>query len=363
MTDSLLNEEVDAKTALLNASKLQERMWSEKAKIKWLKNGDRNSKFFLLSVKIRRSKNQISTLDFEDGSLVSDQQDLTTYMVDNYENFHSHVPVYPHHEMLDQIPKFISDDDNLFLDAIPTMEEVKQVVWDLDAESSPGPNGFLVLLKISASRLTSLLPKLISAKQGAFQKDKIISTNIGLASELANLMHSADSSDVGFNKNFYLVEWRSNGFLWGQARSETRGSHLSYSVYFDRRSPVQGSKEYGCGRKVESSLGPRGVVTPSHLLFADDIFIFINGSARYVKQLHEFLSKYQDYSGQKINLEKSKVFFGKIAPHRRQFITEYLGVAAATLPKKYLGVEIFKGRVKNCYHLPLLDKIKSKLAG
>ncbi|XP_011627220.1 uncharacterized protein LOC105421466 [Amborella trichopoda] len=39
-----------------------------------------------------------------------------------------------------------------------------------------------------ASRLVSLLTKLISEEQGAFQKDKVIFSNISLASELANVI-------------------------------------------------------------------------------------------------------------------------------------------------------------------------------
>ncbi|XP_042489265.1 secreted RxLR effector protein 78-like [Macadamia integrifolia] len=42
-----------------------------------------------------------------------------------------------------------------------------------------------------AERLSCLLPRLMSEEQGAFQKGNIISANIGLASELANLLHTS----------------------------------------------------------------------------------------------------------------------------------------------------------------------------
>ncbi|XP_042494089.1 uncharacterized protein LOC122073561 [Macadamia integrifolia] len=48
-----------------------------------------------------------------------------------------------------------------------------------------------VLSKIMAERLACLLPHLVSDEQGAFQEGKIISANIGLASELANLLHTS----------------------------------------------------------------------------------------------------------------------------------------------------------------------------
>ncbi|XP_042481160.1 uncharacterized protein LOC122061743 [Macadamia integrifolia] len=466
MSDALFNEEADAKTALLNASKMQEKLWSEKAKLRWLKEGDRNTKFFHLSVKIRRSRNQISMLRREDGSWISDQLDLANYIVDFYKNFHSENPVEPHYELLDQIPTLISNEDNAFLDAVPSREEIKMAIWDLDADSSPGPDGFpgqffrscwdivendfcraifsfflvgkipkgvnncfltlipkadgassldsfrpicmgnffcKVLSKIAASRLSLFLPRLISEEQGAFQRGKIISENISLASELANLMHSsvrgggmglkldvqkaydslsweflfATLKKFGFSPNWInkihqmLLSTRISILLnggpvgfFGVERGLRQGDPISPILFILAEEVLcRGLKNLILERKMKALPGPRGAITPSHLLFADDIFIFMNGSARYVKHLHEFLSKYQSFSGQKINLEKSKIFFGKIAPHRSHFISDFLGIAAADLPTKYLRVEIFKGRVKNSHLLSLLDKIKGRLAG
>ncbi|XP_042485772.1 uncharacterized protein LOC122066016 [Macadamia integrifolia] len=143
MSDALFNEEADAKTALLNASKMQEKLWFEKAKLRWLKEGDRNTKFLHLSVKIKRSRNQISMLHREDGSWISDQLHLANYIVDFYKSSHSEIPVEPHYELLDQIPTIISNEDNAFLGVVPLREEIKMAIWDLDANSSPSPDGFL----------------------------------------------------------------------------------------------------------------------------------------------------------------------------------------------------------------------------
>ncbi|XP_042497584.1 uncharacterized protein LOC122076339 [Macadamia integrifolia] len=426
MSDALFNEEADAKTALLIASKMQEKLWYEKAKLRWLKEGDRNTKFFHLSVKIRRSRNQISMLRREDGSWISDQLDLANYIVDFYKNFHSENPVEPHYELLDQIPTIISNEDNAFLDAVPSREEINMAIWDLDADSSPGPDGFpgqffrscwdivendfcravfsfFLVGKKFLRGLSIFLPRLISEEQGAFQRGKIISENISLASELANLMHSsirgggmglkldvqkaydslsweflfATLKKFGFSPNWInkihqmLLSTRISILLnggpvgfFGVERGLRQGDPISPILFILAEEVLcRGLKNLILERKMKALPGPRGAITPSHLLFADDIFIFMNGSARYMKHLHEFLFKYQSFSGQKINLEKSKIFFGKIAPHRSRFISDFLGIAATDLPTKYLGVEIFKGRVKNSHLLPLLDKIKGRLAG
>lgn len=41
-------------------------MWSQKSRIKWLKEGDMNTKFFHLMVNWRRKKNEIKGLFIED---------------------------------------------------------------------------------------------------------------------------------------------------------------------------------------------------------------------------------------------------------------------------------------------------------
>ncbi|XP_042483243.1 uncharacterized protein LOC122063608 [Macadamia integrifolia] len=254
MNEELFSKEADAKTRLFKAMESHEKLWSEKARIRWMKRGDRNSKFFHLSIKVRRAKNMIRNLKREDGSMTTDSFQLPSHVSDFYENFHKCQPTIDHFELLDCVPKEISDVDQSMLDSIPTSEEIKRAVWDLDPDSSPGPNGFpgaffrkcrdivgnnfcgavksffrsknfprgvnnsfltlipkvqganslnkycpicmanffyKALSKIMASRVSDLLPRLVSLEKGAFQRGKIISANIGLASELENLMHSS----------------------------------------------------------------------------------------------------------------------------------------------------------------------------
>ncbi|XP_042486835.1 uncharacterized protein LOC122067054 [Macadamia integrifolia] len=49
-----------------------------------------------------------------------------------------------------------------------------------------------IISKVMAMRLETLLPRLISEEQGAFQKGKMIHDNISVASELGNLMFFAN---------------------------------------------------------------------------------------------------------------------------------------------------------------------------
>ncbi|XP_042495164.1 uncharacterized protein LOC122074409 [Macadamia integrifolia] len=181
--DDLFNKEADAKIALLTASCRHEALCSGKAKLRWMKNGDYNSKLFHLSVKLRRAKNKISSLKREDGSWALDQRGTAEYIASFFEKFYKPTSFIEHHDLLDCIPKILSNEDLVSLKAIPGREEIKQAVWDIDPDSSPGPDGFLGKF----FRKCWEIVETDFDEQGAFQKGKIISSNISLVSELANL--------------------------------------------------------------------------------------------------------------------------------------------------------------------------------
>ncbi|XP_042504795.1 uncharacterized protein LOC122081671 [Macadamia integrifolia] len=189
MSDDLFNKEADAKTALLTASCRHEALWAEKEKLRWVKNGDCNSKLFHLFVKLRRARNQISALKREDGSWALDQRGIAEYIASFFEKFHEPTSIIEHHDLLDCIPKILSNEDVASLEATPIREEIKQIVWDMDPDSSPSSDGFLgkffrkcwevvetdfgkVLSKIMSSSLMPLLPRLVLDEQGAFQKEE-----------------------------------------------------------------------------------------------------------------------------------------------------------------------------------------------
>ncbi|XP_042485344.1 uncharacterized protein LOC122065590 [Macadamia integrifolia] len=178
MSDDLLNKEADVKTTLLLANRRQEALWLEKPKLRWVKNGDCNSKLFHLTVKLRWARNQISTLKREYGSWAVDQRGITEYIASYFEKFHEPSSITVHHELLDCIPSVLSNEEVACLEVVPGSARrlwrgvsVRRCLFLFDA-------------------LMSFLSRLVSEERGAFQKGKIISANISLASELADLMHS-----------------------------------------------------------------------------------------------------------------------------------------------------------------------------
>jgi hypothetical protein len=79
--------------------------------------------------------------------------------------------------------------------------------------------------------------------------------------------------------------------------------------------------------------------TVNHLLFADDSLLFVKATDEGALLVNELLETYCNASGQRINLEKSSIFFSKGCPEgRRQSVKNILNVPNETLNKKYLGM-------------------------
>jgi hypothetical protein len=96
----------------------------------------------------------------------------------------------------------------------------------------------------------------------------------------------------------------------------------------------------------------------NHLLFADDSLLFIKASVEGAHAVNDLLDKYCQASGQRINLDKSSVFFSKGCSEAcRQVVKDALNVPNETLNENYLGMPSDVGRSKNGAFKYLKDRI------
>ncbi|XP_026420461.1 uncharacterized protein LOC113316513 [Papaver somniferum] len=224
-------------------------MLKQKSRTSWLEDGDQNTRFFHNSIRMRRSQNTISKLKISSNSTLILQDETKDYIVDYYRAKFNGGDVHIDPRLFEYDHERISAVECAFMDVIPSMEEVKGVVFHLGADSAPGPNGFTgslyrqcwniiskdlfnvitncwamrkipnginssfivlipknkksdaikdyrpiglsnlffkIITKIMATRLGTVLNKLISEEQVAFMKGRNIHENIALASEMIN---------------------------------------------------------------------------------------------------------------------------------------------------------------------------------
>ncbi|XP_062075075.1 uncharacterized protein LOC133779092 [Humulus lupulus] len=86
-----------------------------------------------------------------------------------------------------------------------------------------------------------------------------------------------------------------------------------------------------------------------------------HGSKQSIGVLNEVLNEFSNTTGLQININKSQVFFGGVAPREKEEIIRELGLAEGEFPLKYLGVPLrpTKWKVEDCGII--IKKIKMRL--
>ena len=102
----------------------------------------------------------------------------------------------------------------------------------------------------------------------------------------------------------------------------------------------------------------------NHLLFADDCMLFCKAVVEDATILKGVLNSYCDASGQRINNDKSSIYFGKGCQEPvRQQIKDVLEVDNETLKEKYLGLPSDVGKSKNGVFGYLKDRVWKLVQG
>jgi ribonuclease HI len=124
---------------------------------------------------------------------------------------------------------------------------------------------------------------------------------------------------------------------------------------------IQGEVEDGNWKGVKTSRqGP----TFSHIFFADDLVLFAKATKTNCNTIKKVLHTFCSASGQKININKSKIFVPSSTPPNRIHLVEHeLGFKVSTHFGKYLGVPILTdGRDHAAFDF-IIEKIRGRLAG
>ncbi|XP_026416384.1 uncharacterized protein LOC113311798 [Papaver somniferum] len=113
-----------------------------KSRVTWLEEGDQNTRFFHNSIRMRRSQNTISELKISTNSTLFLQEDIKTFLVNHYKDKFNGGDTCIDPKLFDFDHERISPQESILMDAIPSLDEIKAAVFDLGADSAPGPDGF-----------------------------------------------------------------------------------------------------------------------------------------------------------------------------------------------------------------------------
>ena len=108
----------------------------------------------------------------------------------------------------------------------------------------------------------------------------------------------------------------------------------------------------------------RGCPMETHLFFADDSLLFCKANDQECHKLIEILELYEAASSQKVNAEKSSIFFSHNTPHeKRCAVLNILGPMQDTRHGKYLGLSSIIGRSKTEVFAEVKENVGRKLTG
>ena len=115
----------------------------ERAQIKWLKEGDRNTSYFHKMVNIKHAKTTIWTMEIS-VTLCRDQTAIKEHIRNFYQKFFSNGKTFVRNSGIikDLVPQLVTNEENAYLTAALSDAEVRGVVFSLNVNSAPGPYRF-----------------------------------------------------------------------------------------------------------------------------------------------------------------------------------------------------------------------------
>ncbi|XP_048608259.1 uncharacterized protein LOC125584206 [Brassica napus] len=99
----------------------------------------------------------------------------------------------------------------------------------------------------------------------------------------------------------------------------------------------------------------------THLCFADDLLIFLDGSEKSLEGVLQILADFELISGLSVNIAKTSLFSSGVPDDIIQRFQARFGLSQASLPIRYLGLPLSSKKLSLKYYDPLLLQIKKKV--
>ena len=447
----------------------EEVFWRQRSRISWLKEGDRNTKFYHKCASQRQKTNTILGLRDDNGVWQSDGMAINFIAVDYFHNLFSTSNPDSIDEVIQSVDSVVSPDMNDSLLQPFSPEEIRRALFQISPSKAPGPDGmsalffqkfwhivgsdvtlaildflnsgrmlgsinftnialipkvkspesmanfrpislcnvlYKIVSKVLVNRMKPILPRVILDSQSAFVPGRLITDNVIMAFEVIHYLKNLRSGNnvqmaakLDMSKAYDRVEWDYLHAILLKLGFHSRWVELlmvcvnfvSYFVLVNGEAqgyikPSRGLRQGDplspflfliCAeglssliRKAERDHLLRGVAICrggpriSHLFFADDSVIFCRASISDCGVIQNLLSLYEKASGQKLNGEKTSIFFSKNTPQAKK--SEILSLFV-TLPttqfEKYLGLPPIMGRSKRQAFNDIKERIWKRLQG
>lgn len=100
----------------------------------------------------------------------------------------------------------------------------------------------------------------------------------------------------------------------------------------------------------------------THLSFADDLLIFIDGSIKSVQLVLQILKEFELRSGLAVSMQKTSFFTSGLSVVEVETIQASMGMTLGSLPVRYLGVPLNSRKLSLTNCEPLIQQVKARFS-
>jgi hypothetical protein len=229
--------------------------WSQRSRVLWLQQGDKNTKFFHQKASQRRKRNRIDVIQDKQGNTQSEFDNIERVLIQHFQELFTRQDTHDIAKVVEVVKGRINADMRDHLSTIFTQEEVMTAIKGMKGLAAPGPDGLpasfyhnyweivgkevteaalevlnnggdpsqynsthiclipkikspigpndyrpislcnvilKIITKTIANRIKVILPRIISHNQSAFIQDRLITGNTLIAFELFHYMKNTN---------------------------------------------------------------------------------------------------------------------------------------------------------------------------
>ncbi|GJV02632.1 RNA-directed DNA polymerase, eukaryota, reverse transcriptase zinc-binding domain protein [Tanacetum coccineum] len=287
----------------------------QKARVHWLKEGDKNSAYFHSILTTRKNKSRVESICKEDGTRVVEDK-VSKQFVNHFKEFlGKSQPVQTLSNMEDYVQAKLTEEEALDMIKMVTDDEIKSALFDIDSSKAAGPDGFT----------SSLMPKFDTPdKVSAFRPIPCCNVLYKCISKiLTNRIKDGLSKVVSLNQSAFIPGRHiQDNILISQDRLKV------FNMIMIKNIDETHSFKYHYGCK-ELKL--------TRMCFADDLMVLCNGD------------------------KESLIFFGSLSEERKSELLEVLPFKCGKLSMRYLGVPLLSKKLGANDYKSLIDSLDKRI--
>ncbi|KAL5570359.1 hypothetical protein UlMin_026934 [Ulmus minor] len=387
----------------------EEQYWKQRSRVSWLRDGDKNTKFFHRKASNRRFKNEILGICDENGCWQTEIGLVKSVFKDYFDAIFS--SSNPSLELIKEvtgsIPCRVSEEENCFLLRPFVADDMKAALFYMNPTKASGFDGLPALffqkywavvgdevpavclnclngnsqISIFNKTMISLIPKLNAPKRVMEFRPislcnalyKIVAKCLAnrLKKSLDSVISECQSAFVGgrlIHDNVLVAFEGIHAMRRGRFGNGSKAAlKLDMSKAYDRvewKFIEEVMIQLGYSKRwVDKSLKCISSVSFSFLVNGK-VFMFLDANRSNFEVLSKILRLYCAASSQSVNFEKSEIYFGQdISFPIQQELAGLFGVRFVECHDKYLGLPTFAGKCKRELFSFIKSRVWNKVKG